>query len=65
MAWPGSCDELMILGLAVLPGFFGELDSWETSPCYLKYVGMSASSLGWLVLYPFWCLWLGRTFVLR
>lgn len=56
---------LMILGLAAIPGFFSDVDSWETSPWYLKYVGMSASSLGWLVLYPLWCIWLGLTFLLR
>jgi hypothetical protein len=54
----------MILGLAAIPGFFGEIDSWEASPWDLKYVGMSASSLGWLVLYPLWCLWLGLTLLL-
>jgi hypothetical protein len=54
---------LMVLGLAALPGLFSDIDSWEASPWYLKYVGMSASSLGWLVLYPLWCLWLGLTFL--
>jgi hypothetical protein len=55
---------LMILGLAAIPGFFSNIDSWETSPWYIKYVGMSASSLGWLALYPLWCIWLGLTFLL-
>jgi hypothetical protein len=69
--WPQSLviaglvvGGLMILGLAALPGLFSGIVSWETSPWYLKYVGMSASSLGWLVLYPLWCLWLSLTFLL-
>ncbi|MEJ2735193.1 MAG: hypothetical protein P8189_16785 [Anaerolineae bacterium] len=68
--WPQSLviaglvvGGLMILGLAALPGLFSGIDSWQTSPWYLKYIGMSASSLGWLVLYPLWCLWLGLTFL--
>jgi hypothetical protein len=68
--WPQSLviaglvvGGLMVLGLAALPGLFSGIDSWETSPWYLKYIGMSASSLGWLVLYPLWCLWLGLTFL--
>jgi hypothetical protein len=68
--WPQSLviaglvvGGLMVLGLAAIPGLFSGIDSWETSPWYLKYVGMSASSLGWLVLYPLWCLWLGLTFL--
>jgi hypothetical protein len=56
---------LMGLGLAAIPGFFSRVDSWEASPWYIKYVGMSASSLGWLILYPVWCLWLGRMLLLR
>jgi hypothetical protein len=56
---------LMALGLLAIPGLFGSVDSWESVPWYIKYVGMAASSLGWLVLYPFWCLWLGRMLLLR
>lgn len=70
--WPQSLviaglvvGGLMILGLAAIPGFFNDIDSWETSPWYMKYVGMSGSSLGWLVLYPAWCVWLGLTFLLK
>lgn len=56
---------LMISGMATIPGFFRDFDSWETSPWYIRYVGMSASSLGWLMLYPVWCIWLGLAFLLR
>jgi hypothetical protein len=69
--WPQSLviagaavGGIMALGLAAVPGFFSQVDSWEASPWYLKYVGMSASSLGWLVLYPLWCLWLGLNVLL-
>lgn len=55
---------LTIQGLAAIPGLFSGIDSWETSPWYLRYVGMGASSLGWLVLYPLGCLWLKLTFLL-
>lgn len=50
---------IMALGLVAIPGIFGSSDSWESSPWYVKYVGLAASSLGWLVLYPLWCIWLG------
>ena len=50
---------IMILGFAASPGIFSRLDSWESAPWYINYVGF-AGSLGWLVLYPLWCLWLGR-----
>jgi len=55
----------MALGLAAIPGFFSDVDGWGTSPWYIKYVGLSASSLGWLVLYPVWCIWLGLTLLFR
>ena len=50
---------ILILGLAAVPGILRGLDAWETAPWYVNYVGF-AGSLGWLVLYPLWCLWLGR-----
>jgi hypothetical protein len=56
---------IAVLGLLAIPGFFTSADSWETAPWYVSYVGMAASSLGWLVLYPVWCLWLGRVLLLE
>lgn len=53
---------ILILGLAAVPGILRGLDAWETAPWYVNYVGF-AGALGWLVLYPIWCLWLGRIIV--
>jgi hypothetical protein len=55
---------LMALGLVAIPGILSSIDSWGSSPWYVRYVGMAASSLGWLILYPLWCIWLGRMFLL-
>ena len=54
---------IMLLGLAAIPGIFNRIDAWESAPWYVNYVGL-AGSLGWLVLYPIWCIWLGRSFLL-
>jgi hypothetical protein len=53
---------IMLLGLAVIPGILRSIDAWESAPWYVNYVGL-AGSLGWLVLYPIWCIWLGRSFL--
>jgi hypothetical protein len=53
---------IMLLGLAAMPGLFNRIDAWESAPWYVNYVGL-AGSLGWLVLYPIWCIWLGRSFL--
>jgi hypothetical protein len=49
---------LMVLGGLTLPGLLRGLDAWEALPWYVN-VGQ-AGGLGWLLLYPLWCLWLGR-----
>jgi hypothetical protein len=54
---------VMALGLLAIRGIFTGVDGWEASPWYVKYVGVSASSLGWLVLYPIWLIFLGRMFL--
>lgn len=53
---------IMLLGLAVIPGILRSIDAWESAPWYVNYVGL-AGSLGWLVLYPIWCIGLGRSFL--
>lgn len=55
---------IMLLGLAAIPGIFRGIDAWESAPWYINYVGW-AGALGWLVLYPAWCIWLGRTLLLE
>ena len=54
---------IMALGLAAIPGIVRGIDAWDAAPWYVNYVGQ-ASALGWLVLYPFWCIWLGRMLLL-
>jgi hypothetical protein len=55
---------IMALGLVAIPGIFRRIDAWDTAPWYINYVGQ-AGALGWLVLYPIWCIWLGRIFLLK
>jgi hypothetical protein len=54
----------MALGLATIPGIINGIDTWEPAPWYVIYVGQ-AGGLGWLVLYPIWCILLGRIFLLK
>jgi hypothetical protein len=51
---------ILILGLAAIPGIFSRIDTWDSAPWYVSYIGQ-AGALGYLVLYPIWCVWLGRT----
>jgi hypothetical protein len=71
-SWPQSLviagiviGVIMALGLAAVPGMFGGIDAWDSAPWYVSYVGVAASGLGWLILYPIWCIWLGRLLLLK
>jgi hypothetical protein len=55
---------IMALGLVAVPGIFSGVDSQETAPWIINYVGQ-AGGLGWLVLYPIWCILLGRILLLK
>jgi hypothetical protein len=55
---------VMALGLAAIPGIFKGIDAWNAAPWYINYVALPAS-LGYLVLYPSWCIWLGWILLLR
>lgn len=55
---------IMALGLLAIPGIVRGIDSWSSAPWYVNYVGQ-AGALGWLVLFPVWCIWLGRTLLLN
>jgi hypothetical protein len=55
---------IMALGLVAIPGILRGIDAWDTAPWYVNYVGQ-AGALGWLVLYPIWCIWLGRILLLK
>jgi hypothetical protein len=50
---------ILMLGLATLPGILGGIDAWEAAPWYVNTIGQ-AGALGWLVLYPIWCILAGR-----
>lgn len=55
---------IMVLGLAALPGIFARIDAWEAAPWYVNYIGQ-VSALGYLVMYPVWCILLGRNLLPR
>jgi len=70
-AWPHSlaimglvCGAIMALGLAAVPGIFEGIDSMESATWLIKYIGQ-AGALGWLILYPIWCVWLGKILLLK
>ena len=50
---------IMAVGLASVPGILRGVDAQALAPWYVNagYVG----GLGWMLLYPAWCIWLGRT----
>ena len=50
---------ILALGLVTIPGIFRGIDPQEYELTLFNYVWW-ASSLGYLALYPTWCIWLGR-----
>jgi len=50
---------ILALGLAAIPGIFQGLDP-EKYSMSITNVLWGASALGWLVLFPIWCILLGR-----
>jgi hypothetical protein len=54
---------VMILGLAAIPGILQRIDSWDAAPWYVN-LGQ-VGGLGYLVLYPIWCILLGRIMLLN
>jgi hypothetical protein len=70
-AWPQSLvvsglavGLILALGLATIPGIVRGLDAWAAAPWYVNYIGQ-AGALGYLLAYPLWCIWLGRTLLLK
>jgi hypothetical protein len=53
---------VMALGIAAIPGLLMGSRSERSAPWITKYVGR-AGNLGWLVIYPLWCIWLGQAFL--
>jgi hypothetical protein len=50
---------VMAIGLAAVPGILSGTQSEQSAPWISRYVGR-AGNLGSLLLYPIWCIWLGR-----
>ena len=55
---------MMALGLLTLPGIINRIDDWSSGPWYINYVGQ-LGSLGYLLLYPLWCILVGRNLILK
>jgi hypothetical protein len=50
---------IMAIGLLMGPGIVGGVDDPELAPWFVNGA-MAVASLGWLLLYPIWSIWLGR-----
>jgi len=50
---------VMAIGLTAVPGILSGRQSERSAPWISKYVAR-AGNLGSLLLYPMWCIWLGR-----
>jgi hypothetical protein len=68
--WPGGLvvfglvtGAIMAVGLLAVPGIVRGIDVQDSAPWFVN-AGF-AGALGWLILYPTWCIWLGRTLLLR
>jgi len=55
---------IMALGLVAIPGIFQGIDSWESASWYINYIGLPGG-IGYLILYPIWCILLGRIILLK
>jgi len=55
---------ILALGLVTIPGIFRGIDSQEYELTTFNYIWW-ASSLGYLALYPIWCILLGRVLLLK
>ena len=55
---------ILALGLVTIPGIFRGIDSQEYELTTFNYIWW-ASSLGYLALYPTWCILLGRILLLK
>ncbi len=54
----------MAIGLVSIPGIVNGIDSWESAPWYVIYIGLGGS-LGWIILYPIWCILMGRIYLTK
>ncbi|MGZ9223994.1 MAG: hypothetical protein ACXW4M_00410 [Anaerolineales bacterium] len=56
---------ILALGLVTIPGIFRGIDNSQEYELSVFNSIWWASSLGWLVLYPIWCILLGRFLLLK
>jgi len=49
---------MMAVGMLTGPGIVGRVDDPELAPWFVSVA--QVASLGWLLLYPIWTIWLGR-----
>jgi hypothetical protein len=49
---------VMMLGIAAFPGILLSANTERSAPWISRYIGR-AGYLGWLLLYPIWCIWFG------
>lgn len=59
-----ACGVLMLFGVAAVPGILRGMDTTEFSFSAANML-WGIGTLGWLVLYPIWCILLGRVLVVR
>ena len=64
-AWPHGlvllglvAGAVMVVGFLTIPGILNGIDAWDSAP-WIVNIGQ-AGALGWMVLYPIWCVRLGR-----
>lgn len=55
---------ILALGLVTIPGIFRSIDTQEYELTIVNYIWWT-SSLGYLALYPTWCILLGRILLLK
>jgi hypothetical protein len=55
---------ILVLGLVTIPGIFRGVDTQEYELTIYNYIWW-ASSLGYLILYPIWCVLLGRFLLIK
>jgi len=60
--WGLISSVIMALGLLTIPGIINRINAWELGPWYINYVGQ-LGSIGYLLLYPLWCILVGRSFL--
>lgn len=63
VTWGLVSGALMALGLLTIPAIISRIDAWELGPWYVNYIGQ-LGSIGYLLLYPLWCILVGRGLVL-